>query len=203
MRCRIVSALGISDGLCMFERTKNRCAVVRNWIGFPALAIALMLSGGSSVRASSAEIPFTGAVNIAAESCIVQLLEAGTMFANNNKTRLESQRFGGTPGRARVISRKLDQSTGTTGRFRITFEPPTAFTSAPAGGNDNVRFRTRYSGTSELNGVNFGMRNGTRAVRLPRFGTTVTLIEGHLLTRKRSGIFPDGLYSAEVILRCE
>ncbi|MEM9278359.1 MAG: hypothetical protein AAGA76_07275 [Pseudomonadota bacterium] len=170
-----------------------------------ALAFAMTFSVvflQTGYTANSQNITFGSLPIVSAETCIIELVQEGTFGVSANERTLNSQNFGGTGAQILVTSRKLGSGGGS--RFRITLEPPAAFTIAPPGGDDNVTWRTRMSGVSVSNGVNFNNRNGTNARRLPRNGTSVTQVTGHLRARKPAGdSFPPGNYRAEAIFRCE
>lgn len=172
------------------------------WCRATIFASLVCFSTGS-VEAQTADVQFNGGPNINGESCTIEVLRDGTFGVNPNLRAMNSRFFGGTPGEVRVTSRKFGQGSGPGPRFRITLEPPATFSSAPAGGNTNLDWRSWFSGTSVSNGVNFGLRNGTRSRGLPRLGTSVTLVTAHLRSRKTIGIFPAGDYTAEAVFRCE
>ncbi|MEM9332980.1 MAG: hypothetical protein AAGA53_16785 [Pseudomonadota bacterium] len=154
--------------------------------------------------ASSQDINFSSSPIISGESCVIELVQEGIFGVSANERTLNSQNFGGVGAQILVTSRKRGAGDSPGPRFAITLEPPTAFTTAPPGGDDNVTWRTRFSGVSVLNGVNFNNRNGLNPRRLPRRGTSVTQITGHLRARKPAGdAFPPGNYRAEAVFRCE
>lgn len=154
--------------------------------------------------AHSEDIIFSASPAMSGESCIIELLQDGTFGTSTNLRLLDSRRFGGIGAEILVTSRKRSTGAAPGPRFRITLEPPTAFTAAPAGGDDNVDWRTWFSGTNVSNGINFNRRNGVNGRRLPRAGTSITQVTGHLRARKPNGqTFPAGNYSAEAIFRCE
>ena len=168
----------------------------------PAMLAVSFLHTGTT--AQSEDIIFGSSPSLNGESCEIQVLRDGTFGVSPNFRTLNSQNFGGIGGEIQVTSRKRSQGSAPGPRFRITFEPPSSFTTAPAGGDDNVAWRTRFSGVSVSNGVNFNMRNGLNPRRLPRTGTSVTLVTGHLRARKPAGeMFPTGNYVAIATFRCE
>lgn len=182
----------------------NLVLKIQNFACKFAGAGALLLATPADVYAASGDIPFTGGPGIGSEICIVEVINAGTLAPRLNFRRLSSKEAGGSAGMAIVTSRKFGAGSGAGARFRVSLDEPTSFDSAPVGGNDNVVFRTRFSGTSISNGRNFGERRGTRSVGLPRLGTTITQIDAHLIARKTGGnIFEAGDYSATAVLRCE
>ena len=169
--------------------------------GLPIAAVFLLLQPSPS--ANSEDMQFnTGPISFT-ERCIIEVQQDGTFGTSPNLRVLNSQNFGGSGAQILVTSIKRATGASPGARFRITLEPPSSFTTAPPGGDDNVNWRTRFTGSSVSNGINFGMRNGTNARRLPRAGTSVTQITGHLRARKTSGIFPAGNYRAEALFRCE
>ena len=168
---------------------------------FAILATAVLVHPGTS--ANSEDMQFnTGPISFS-ERCIIEVQQEGTFGTSPNLRVLNSQNFGGIGAQIRVTSIKRSAGSSPGARYRITLEPPSSFTVGPPGADANVNWRTRFTGTSVSNGVNFGMRNGTRARRLPRAGTSVTQVTGHLRARKTTGIFPAGTYRAEALFRCE
>ncbi|MGI9350485.1 MAG: hypothetical protein ACR2O3_02880 [Rhizobiaceae bacterium] len=167
-----------------------------------ATVAATFLQTGT--MAQSEDMIFGSSPALNGESCEIQVLRDGTFGVSPNFRALNSQNFGGIGAEIQVTSRKRSQGAAPGPRFRITLEPPASFTTAPPGGDDNVAWRTRFSGVSVSNGVNFNTRNGLNARRLPRTGTSVTLVTGHLRARKPVGeLFPTGNYVAIATFRCE
>ena len=169
------------------------------WVG------ALAAGSAVSVKQASANnlIQFNTSATVSAESCVIQVIQNGTMTANPSSTVLSSKNAGGIGARAIVTSRKRGRGNNPGPRFRVTLEAPFSFSGAPVGGNTNVNFTTRFSGISISRGKNFAERNGTNSVRLRRHGTSVTEITGHLIATKTTGAFPSGSYSGQATLRCE
>lgn len=164
-----------------------------------ALGVSLL----SAQSVNSQNVRFQSSPEVSGETCTIELLQEGTLGASPNSRVLNSQRANGAGAQIRVTSRKRLAGDAPGARFRITLEPPTTFVSAPPDGDTDVSFRARFSGTSVNNGVDFGIRNGTNARRLPRTGTSVTLVTGHLRARKDIGVFPGGDYRAVAVFRCE
>ena len=173
----------------------------RSTCAFVAMIAIFLLQ--TQFAAKSEDIIFNASSTTSGEACIIELQREGLLGISPNLRTFNSERNGGVGALVQVTSRK--QSPSPTPGFQITLEPPTSFTTAPAGGDDNVSWRTRFLGTSISNGTNFGRRNGTRAVTLAADGTSVTQVTGHLRARKpRGDAFPGGgLYRAEALFRCE
>ena len=173
----------------------------RSTIAFAAMIAVFLLQ--TQHAAQSEDIIFNASATTSGEACIIELQREGQLGISPNLRTFNSERNGGFGALVQVTSRK--QTPSPTPGFEITLEPPTSFTTAPAGGNDNVSWRTRFLGTSISNGVNFNRRNGTRSVDLPDDGTSITQVTGHLRARKpRGDVFPGGgLYRAEALFRCE
>ena len=164
----------------------------------------LALTGLMTSSAITMDLPFGSGAVVSGETCSISLINPGTLASNVGNTILGSKETGGVAGSAVVTSRKHTRASGTRGpRFRVSFEPPSSFTSAPATGNDNVVFSTRMSGTAVGRGTTFGERNGTNSRQLRRGGTDNTRITAHLIATKSTGTFAAGTYQAEGVLRCE
>lgn len=115
------------------------------------------------------------------------------MAQNLTETILSSKEAGGVPGMARIYSFE---------DYWISVDGPTSFSTAPAGGNNNVAFQTLFSGTSFHNGATFAERPGNSPVQL-QTGFTVTDVSVSLIATKTVSSFPHGSYSAWTIVRCE
>lgn len=178
-------------------------ASLLKWLSVKTVACAFIALGLPIADSLAANVTFVGGPNISSESCQIEILRDGTFGVNPNLRAMNSRNFGGLPAEVQVTSRKFGRGAGPGPRFRITLEPPSTFITAPPGGNTNLQWRSWFSGTSVSNGINFGLRNGVSGRRLPRFGTSVTLITAHLRARKSTGIFPAGTYRAEAVFRCE
>lgn len=135
--------------------------------------------------------------------CLLQLVRAGITAPSTDNTVLDSQNAGGLSAQIRVISNRASVNAPVLPGFKISFEAPTSFTTAPAGGNANVNFQALYSGSSVTDGVNFALQDGINEVTLPSAGESTTQITGHLRAEKTTGTFPAGSYASEAVFRCE
>ncbi|MEM7214604.1 MAG: hypothetical protein AAF423_03600 [Pseudomonadota bacterium] len=179
-----------------------RLSLNRKFLAIATICSAVNVTAENTVH--SADMGFITSSATIGETCLIQLIQGGTFGVSGNQRTLNSQNFGGTAATIHVTSRKRGPLDSPAAAFQITLEPPTAFTIAPPGGDDNVAWRTRFSGVSIQDGVNFNTRRGTRAVTLPEAGTSMTEITGHLRARKPRGqSFPDGSYTAHATFRCE
>lgn len=153
-----------------------------------ALAAGSLVLVGSSIATAFAGsiVPFTGTV---INSCILTVGTPGVMAPSSDYTVLGSKQAGGTSGVVTAVS------TGTT--FQVSVDAPSSFTLAPTGGNTSVSFATRYSG---VGATNIGSTPGTTATAL---SSGVTVLTVDLAATKSTGVFTQGSYTAEAVVRCE
>lgn len=150
-----------------------------------AIALSLLTLPGAAV-AVTANVPFAATV---LATCTVTVAAPGVMTANSDFTRLDSEESGGSAGRATVVT------TGAT--FSVSVDAPSAFITAPAGGNENVTFAANYeaSGATVASGI-----LGTVPTLL---NPGVTDVDVDLRATKSAGVFAQGAYASEAVVRCE
>lgn len=156
---------------------------MRTRLGLFAVTLAL---SGSSALAADATVPFAGTV---LSTCILTVGTPGVLMADPTYTNLASTNAGGVAGAVTALA--------TGSGFKVSAIAPTAFTSAPTTGGDNVHFATTYSGTGS---TSIGTTAGTTQSTLT-MGTT--LLSVNLKAEKTSGTFAGGAYAALVTVRCE
>ena len=123
------------------------------------------------------------------DTCILTAGLTGSITANSNNTELNSKN---ALGRA---SRVVAVATGA--GFKVTTIAPSAFVTAPAGGNTGNSFSSTYS----LSGVTTASDvAGATPTTLNTGGTNVDV---DLDVDKTSGFFTAGAYVAQVTVRCE
>ncbi|MDV6224890.1 hypothetical protein R2G56_01200 [Nitratireductor aquimarinus] len=149
-------------------------------------AVLTVLASPSIAFAASTVIPFRGEVN---STCVITVGTPGTLGISGDFTVLSSDISGGVPGTAVVLATGAGYSISTTA--------PTAFTSAPATGNDNVAFSSKYSATGATSVTDI---IGTTLTPLS-IGLTTASVD--LTATKSAGVFAVGTYIAEVTLTCE
>ena len=113
----------------------------------------------------------------------------GVLAANAGFTSLASVNSGGVPGTVSVLS--------TGNSFFVSADAPSAFTTAPSGGDANVDFSVRYLGSGA---TTIADTAGTTPTRV---NAGVTLLTVNLTAEKSSGTFPAGAYLTEAVVRCE
>lgn len=149
------------------------------------LALATVFAAQPAL-AQLANVPFTGAVT---STCILTVATPGILAPDAGFTSLASTNPGGLAGNVSVLS--------TGGAFSVSADAPTAFTSAPAGGDTGVDFFARYQGSGA---TTIGDTAGTTPTPV---NAGLTLLSVNLLAEKSSGTFPAGAYLTEVVVRCE
>lgn len=149
-------------------------------------AVFTVLVSPSIAFAASAVIPFRGEVD---STCVITVGTPGTLGINGDFTVLSSDIGGGVAGTAAVLATGAGYSISTTA--------PTVFTSAPAAGNDNVTFSSKYSATGATSVTDIV---GTTLTPLS-VGLTSTTVD--LTATKSAGVFSVGTYTAEVTITCE
>lgn len=137
-------------------------------------------------KAVTSNVPFTSAV---ASACVLTVGTPGVMAPDAGYSTLDSQEAGGTSSIVTVVS------TGAT--FSVSAEAPTAFSAAPSGGNDNLTFEAKYQASGA---TTIGETLGNVVTPLSLGLTTLTL---DLKATKSTGVFPQGLYTTDVVIRCE
>lgn len=136
--------------------------------------------------AVTTNVPFTSTV---ASACVLTVGTPGVMAPSAGYSTLDTQEAGGTSSIVTVIS------TGAT--FSVSADAPTAFSVAPSGANDNLAFEAKYQGNGA---TTIGETLGSVSTLLGLGLTTLTL---DLKATKSTGVFPQGLYTTEVVVRCE
>lgn len=153
---------------------------------FP-IAVALFLGTlAPNAHAVTATVPFAGAV---ASTCVLTVGVPGVVAPNADFTALDSREAAGTSGTVAVLT------TGTT--FSLSADAPTGFNVAPTGGGDNVTFEARYQATGA---TTIGATLGTVTTPL-NLGLTTASVD--LTATKSAGVFPQGAYEADIVVRCE
>ncbi|KFB09790.1 hypothetical protein [Nitratireductor basaltis] len=147
-------------------------------------SIALLLSGRSF--AAEGTVTFNGTV---LPSCLITIGTPGTLAADASYSQISSKNVGGIAGTASVVA--------TAPTFSLSTTAPVAFTSAPAGGGDDVTFASTYStnGVTSVTDVAGGVAT--------QLGLGLTNVDVDLTATKASGAFPAGNYVADVTITCE
>lgn len=138
--------------------------------------------------AAQSGINFGGTVGLR-NYCQVVLVEGGVLAQSGDQKELSSEQAGGVAGRAQI--------TTTRGRYRVSIDAPTGFSSMPPDGDTNVDFSSAYSLTGATTATR---RNGARSTRLGRGRTDLA---AHFSARRVVGSFPAGSYSSVLTVRCE
>lgn len=123
------------------------------------------------------------------QTCLIAVGTSGVIAPNIEATELSSKGYGGAPGSVDVLT--------SAGSFSLVVEAPLGFSLSPVGGNDDVTFSASYSG---FGATAFSEQPGKIPVRLKN---GLTSIQTHLVATRASGLFPSGLYRADLIVRCE
>lgn len=149
-------------------------------------AAAMLLVGAGPAFAATGNVPFAATV---LSTCTVTVGTAGVMAANSDFTVLDTEEAGGNAGLAAVVS--------TGAAFSVSVDEPTAFLISPTGGNDNLSFDVKYdaTGVTTASGV-----IGSVATLLNPGLTTVSV---DLKATKSVGVFSEGAYTTEAVVRCE
>ena len=153
------------------------------------LGVAAMAFGVLGTPAFAQTSSLIEGLPAAAQYCQLVLTQAGSMHPSVDRKRLSSTMAGGQPGYVNV--------TTTNGRYRLFLDVPKSFASAPARGNDNVKFAAGFRGNGA---TNFGPTAHTQSRKLRR-GMTRVMTNIH--ATKTHGAFPAGHYSAALTVRCE
>lgn len=128
-------------------------------------------------------------------TCTINVLSSGDMASNAMIDRLSSKEAGGQPARVSVKTNSLVcYVLGLLDCYRISAPAPAGFLSSPAGGGSGVTFSTSYSigaGPDIAGHIKTEVLNNTHNVAI------------HLAAQRSSGVFPAGLYQAQVTVRCE
>jgi hypothetical protein len=140
----------------------------------------------SHAFAATANVPFSG---IVVSTCTLAVTSPGTLAASSNYTVLSSTQAGGSSGAVTIVS------TGTA--FKVSATAPSSFTVSPADGNTNTSFQAHYQATGA---TSIGTQLGTTQSTLNSGITNLTV---DLAATKSSGVFSQGAYTSEVIVRCE
>ncbi|MCB1506994.1 MAG: hypothetical protein KDJ47_18670 [Hyphomicrobiaceae bacterium] len=155
-----------------------------------AAALLLMMTASSALSsptdAATTSVPFTSTV---LSTCVLTVGTPGVLAPNSDYTVLDSQEAGGTSSIVTVTS--------TGASYSVSTDAPSSFNVAPTGGNDNLTFEASYQGTGA---TTIGSTLGTVSTLLGLGLTTVTL---DLKATKSTGVFPQGAYTTEVVVRCE
>ncbi len=148
------------------------------------LAVAFVMQP-SAVYAQTTNVPFAAAVT---SVCILSVVTPGVLATSTDFTKLDSREAAGVSGAVAIVN---------TGPFSVSAEAPSAFTIAPAGGDDNVSFQAFYTASGATTA---GETLGSVATPL---ATGITNLEVDLEAAKTGGVFAQGAYAAEVLVRCE
>lgn len=134
-------------------------------------------------------------------SCTIVVSASGVLKPNPDLTTLSTKNAGGSPGRATIEANaggtlpSLVCSLGLPlNCMRVSITTPTGFSSAPAGGGNNVTLNgsfSRVGSSSDLNLLFLVILNGTYTFD---FDLTAT---------KVAGMFGTGTYQAQQVIRCE
>ena len=151
-----------------------------------AATIATILAAAPAALAATANVPFSGVV---VSTCTLAVATPGILAPNSNYTVLGSNQPGGSAGAVTIIS------TGAT--FKVSATAPSSFTVAPADGNTNTTFQAHYQSTGA---TSIGSVLGSTATPL---NAGVTSLSVDLSATKSSGVFSQGAYTSEVVVRCE
>ncbi|WP_173932116.1 hypothetical protein [Chelativorans sp. Marseille-P2723] len=137
-------------------------------------------------NAATDVIPFSGTVDAV---CSIMVDTPGVMVVDVAHTELSTQQPGGAAGVATIETSNAS--------FSVSAATPVSFTSAPAGGDNDVTFATFYnaSGATTLSNI-----AGDTPSPLEQGITTVSV---DLAATKASGTFPEGNYAADVVVTCE
>lgn len=151
-----------------------------------ALAAAACIVLPSSAGAVTGNMPFAATV---LSTCTVTIATPGVLAANADFTTLDTEEAGGSGGTAAIVT------TGAT--FAVSVDEPTSFLTAPTGGNDNLSFDAKYdaTGATTVNDI-----VGSVASTLNPGLTTVNV---DLKATKSAGVFTQGAYATEAVVRCE
>ncbi len=150
------------------------------------LCLTACLAATAVADAATTNVPFAGTV---ISTCTLAIGTPGVLAPSSDYKTLGSTQPGGTSGSVTVIS------TGSS--FRISADAPSSFAIAPADGNTNVSFVARYQATGA---TTIGQTIGSTATTLLPGLTTLGV---DLTATKSAGVFSQGLYQTEVIVRCE
>lgn len=149
------------------------------------LAACLLASSITSAAAQTTNVPFNAVVT---SVCAVTVVTPGVMATSTDFKKLDSREAAGVAGVVEIIN---------TGPFSVSAEAPSVFTAAPAGGGDNVNFQAFYTASGATTS---GETPGTTQTPL---ATGVTNLDIDLVASKSTGVFPQGAYATEVVVRCE
>lgn len=149
-------------------------------------ATTACILAATPAAAVTTNVPFTSTV---ASACVLTVGTPGVMAPDAGYATLDTTESGGTSSVVTVIS------TGAT--FSVSADAPTTFSTAPTGANDNLTFEAKYQGTGA---TTIGETLGTVSTPLGLGLTTLTL---DLKATKSTGVFPQGLYTTDVVVRCE
>jgi hypothetical protein len=157
-----------------------------------AVGCALVSVAPQNATAATAGVPFVGTVTTN-NQCTIILVNNGLFGFSADRMQMSSKLTGGAAGRAEVRSNHA---------YTVTAEALPIFTVAPAGGNTNVSFAARFSGTSIFNGRIFAEQPGSTGVVM-RNGLSRTMLNIHLAATRTGSPFPTGNYTGVVVVRCE
>ncbi|WP_028034835.1 hypothetical protein [Chelativorans sp. J32] len=150
------------------------------------LAAALLVTAAAPAAAVTETMTFSGTVN---PVCTITIDSPGVLVPDATLVQLSTRQVGGTAGMATI------QTTGSS--FNVSTTAPSAFTSAPAGADANVTFAALYSATGATT-----LSDVPGATPSP-LGQGTTTLNVNLTAMKSSGTFPDGEYSADLVVTCE
>lgn len=158
------------------------------------MAAACLFASVASQDASAANagVPFVGSVTTN-NQCVITLIRNGVFGFSADRMQMSSKLGAGYSGQAQVQSNHA---------YTVTAEALPTFIIFPTGGNTNVSFAARFSGTSIFNGRTFAEQPGSTGVVL-RNGQSRTLLDIHLTATRTGSPFPTGNYRGTVVVRCE
>lgn len=153
-------------------------------------SVPVVLAGASALvvlaapAAHAAGVGFNGLIT---SSCALTIGLDGTLTTNPGGTTLASNQSGGSAATALILS--------TASTYKLEVDPVTSFTLAPTGGQpDAVAVTYNATGVTTVT---------ARAAGTPlNLGLGLTNVTVDLSATKSSGIFPSGLYHADVVMRC-
>ena len=148
-------------------------------------AVGLFVLSSDAIAATT-NVPFAATV---ISACVLTVGTPGVMATSADYTVLDSEETGGVSGLVTIVS--------TGAAFAVSADAPTDFTVAPSGGGDNVTFEASYQATGA---TSIGETLGSVTTPLNLGLTSLTV---DLKGTKSTGVFPQGVYAAEVVVRCE
>jgi len=150
------------------------------------LAATLLAAAAAPAGAVTETMTFSGTI---APVCTITVDSPGVMAPDSALAELSTTQAGGSAGVATI------QTSGTS--FNVSTTAPSTFSTAPAGADANVTFASLYSATGATT-----LTDVAGATPSP-LGQGTTTLNVDLTATKSSGTFPDGSYSADLVVTCE